>query len=184
MGQYYYVVNIDKRQFLSPHKFGCGAKLVEFGLGSRTLSALAILLADGNGRGGGDLLGAEDLPAVGSWAGDRIVIGGDYADKGKFVPDDLKAPVGADQPTLYGLCEERFEEVSALAWEALLRDEWFKEEIKQRLVAGTLFCMLGYLREPTDDEVGGAADDPKLRGVFRKAFGADVINAALTARRF
>lgn len=81
MGQYYYVVNLDKRQYLHPHKFDEGLKLLEFGCGSEgVLTALTILLADGNGRGGGDF--DSTSPLVGSWAGDRIVISGDYADPG------------------------------------------------------------------------------------------------------
>ncbi len=84
MGQYYYVINIDKKQYLYPHKLGDGLKLMEFGMSSYgTMTALAVLLADGNGRGGGDLH-SED-PIIGSWAGDRIVIAGDYADPGNFM---------------------------------------------------------------------------------------------------
>lgn len=83
MGQYYLVVNLDKKQYLHPHRFGDGLKLREFGQsGFGTMYALASLLADGNGRGGGDIP-SED-PLIGSWAGDRIVIAGDYADPGKF----------------------------------------------------------------------------------------------------
>jgi len=83
MGQYYYVVNLDKKQFLHPHKFDEGLKLMEFGCSSEgTLTALALLLADGNGRGGGDAQSSD--PLIGSWAGDRIVVAGDYADAGKY----------------------------------------------------------------------------------------------------
>lgn len=87
MGQYYRTVNLDKKQVLDPHEFNDGAKLMEFASSScGMLRALAILLADGNGRGGGDLHSSD--PLVGSWAGDRIVIAGDYGDDGKFVDDD------------------------------------------------------------------------------------------------
>ena len=70
MGQYYLIVNLDKRQYLHAHKFGDGLKLLEFGSsGSGTMCALAILLADGNGRGGGDLTiddGAPGADIIGS----------------------------------------------------------------------------------------------------------------------
>lgn len=85
MGQYHYVVNLDKKQYLHPHRFGDGLKLMEFG-DSRggTMTALAILLAEqsaGGGRGGGDMRhDAEGL--VGAWSGDRIAIVGDYAERG------------------------------------------------------------------------------------------------------
>lgn len=89
MGQYYYTVNLDKRQFLDPQKFGEGLKLMEFGNSSGgTMTALAVLLSDGNGSGGGDLRVPEDgdpKGLVGSWAGDRIVVAGDYAEGGKWL---------------------------------------------------------------------------------------------------
>jgi hypothetical protein len=79
MGQYHKVVNLDKKQFLHPHKFGDGLKLREFGCsGEGTLTALTALLAAHNGRGGGDF--RSDSPLIGSWAGDRIAIVGDYGD--------------------------------------------------------------------------------------------------------
>ena len=83
MGQYYMIANLDKSEFLCPHKFGQGLKLMEFsGAGHSIMQALAVLLADGNGRGGGDL--RTDSPLIGSWAGDRIVVAGDYADPDRF----------------------------------------------------------------------------------------------------
>ncbi len=90
MGQYYLVVNLDKREFLLPHKLGDGLKLMEFGnSGDGTMLALALLLADGCGRGGGDYHAKKgstpDTSLIGRWKGDRIVIAGDYADPG-FIP--------------------------------------------------------------------------------------------------
>lgn len=85
MGQYYLIVNLDKQEFLHPHKMGDGLKLMEFGAsGDGTMLALALLLADGCGRGGGDYHAKKgstpDLALIGRWKGDRIVIAGDYAD--------------------------------------------------------------------------------------------------------
>ena len=89
MGQYYLVVNVDKREFLHPHKMGDGLKLMEFGnSGDGTMLALALLLADGCRRGGDyhARKGSTPDPAlIGRWKGDRIVIAGDYADTG-FTP--------------------------------------------------------------------------------------------------
>jgi hypothetical protein len=40
MGQYYLIVNLDKKQFLHPHKCGDGLKLLEFGTSANgTLTA-------------------------------------------------------------------------------------------------------------------------------------------------
>ena len=75
MGQYNMIVNLDKREYLYPHKFGDGFKLMEFGQSAGgTLTGLTILLAGSNGRGGGDFHGE----GAGGWAGDRIAIIGDY----------------------------------------------------------------------------------------------------------
>ena len=46
MGQYYIIVNLDKKQFIHPHKFGDGIKLLEFADSTPgTMTALAVLLA-------------------------------------------------------------------------------------------------------------------------------------------
>lgn len=136
MGQYYFIVNIDKKEYLHPHKFGEGLKLMEFGHSrSSILLALTVLLADGNGRGGGDIHTSKynkaieryrealdkyhggkrktrpkfpdsekfNQPWIGRWAGDRIVIAGDYADGGKFIE-------GWDDETLQRAANEHFSE--------------------------------------------------------------------------
>lgn len=85
MGQYYNIVNINKRQYLNPHKFGDGLKLQEFGNAScGTMFALAALLSSGNGKGGGDLHTTSNL--IGSWAGDNIYVLGDYSEEVVEVP--------------------------------------------------------------------------------------------------
>ena len=122
MGQYYKIVNIKKKQYISPDTFGDGSKLMEFSMSANgVLAGLAILLADGNGRGGGDLHSENDI--VGSWAGDNIVVAGDYADAGKFV----KEP---DQ-TLYELAGSEGEDISIKVLDALCDDRYFFEEFRK-----------------------------------------------------
>lgn len=136
MGQYYLVVNLDKQQYLHPHRMGDGLKLMEFGSSADgTMMGLAVLLADGNGRGGGDL--RSDHPIIGTWAGDRIVIAGDYADDGNhvdpsFITVDLLAKARDDrclEPdeelgdfNLYQIASYSFEDVSAQVRESLAGD--------------------------------------------------------------
>jgi hypothetical protein len=116
MGQYYKLVNITKGEFIEPHSFNDGAKLLEFGTGRYgSMMGLSILLASGNGRGGGDL--TSDKNIIGSWAGDQIVIAGDYADAGLFVPDGVNL-------NLYDYARENYRDVSGLVWEALLEDSY------------------------------------------------------------
>ncbi len=122
MGQYYKIVNIKKKQYITPHTFGDGAKLMEFSMSaSGVLAGLAILLADGNGRGGGDLHSENDI--VGSWAGDNIVVAGDYADEGKFVKE-------ADR-NLYCLATNEGEDISIKVLDALCDDQYFFSEFRK-----------------------------------------------------
>ena len=150
MGQYYRVCNLDKRQVLDPHAFGDGLKLLEFGCSSLgALTALTVLLADGNGRGGGDLhVNPEEHPIVGSWAGERIVIAGDYGNEGKFLnsePQDALLAVAKDAYTedyqqpehvnLYHYAKYRFEDVSDQVLAALLEDTYIFQHYAEQVDA-------------------------------------------------
>lgn len=105
MGQYHLTVNLDKKEFLMPHKFGVGLKLREqFGVHYGVQDALLMLLACSSGAGGGDFLHDTFIPyksdkngMIGRWAGDRIAIVGDYA-----TADDL--PMMWDAENIYQLC--------------------------------------------------------------------------------
>jgi hypothetical protein len=122
MGQYYKIVNIKKKQYISPYIFGDGSKLMEFSMSANgVLAGLAILLADGNGRGGGDLHSENDI--VGSWAGDNIVIAGDYADAGKFV----KEP----EQNLYEVASSEGEDISIKVLDALFDDSYYFSEFRK-----------------------------------------------------
>ena len=128
MGQYYKIVNIKKKQYITPHTFGDGSKLMEFSMSANgVLAGLAILLADGNGRGGGDLHSENDI--VGSWAGDNIVVAGDYADAGKFV----KEP---DQ-TLYEVAGSEGEDISLKVLDALFDDSYYFSEFRKNRAGWT-----------------------------------------------
>lgn len=85
MGQYYVIANLDKKEFLDPHAFGSGVKLMEFGMdGQSVMTGMAVLLASSNGMGGGDLHMPSDTKwghVPGRWAGNRVVIAGDYDDQ-------------------------------------------------------------------------------------------------------
>ena len=123
MGQYFIIANVTKRQYLHPHRFDDGLKLMEFGAsGGGVMMALAVLLADSNSPGNfGDLKSAS--PVVGSWAGDQIVITGDYGEDG-----NLYGSAPADDPPrddegrvlcLYKYAQAEFEDVSLAVHEAL-----------------------------------------------------------------
>lgn len=125
MGQYFYVVNLDKRQYLHPHVFDDGLKLMEFGnSGQATLLGLTVLLADSNGHGGGDFNqfggvqpGLAEL--VGSWAGDRIVFTGDYSEASYYTRGG--EPINDLDHSLYETAAERFQDISSMVIELLLQ---------------------------------------------------------------
>jgi hypothetical protein len=138
VGQYHVAVNLDKKQVLVPTRLGDGLKLLEFADGGATLTALAILLAQDNGRGLGDLhVAMPETPLehwekdeyglkrvrtphahlVGSWAGDRIAIAGDYGDN---LPDR--------DENLYYVAQKEFEDVSAPMRELINCDKWLREK--------------------------------------------------------
>ena len=98
MGQYHYLVNLDKKQVIHPHQIGNGLKLREqIGWNHSTATVLVMLLASSSkdgGRGGGDFRAKH--PLVGSWAGDRIAFVGDYAEAGD-IP-------GCDASVIYEQC--------------------------------------------------------------------------------
>ncbi len=127
MGQYYKIVNLDKKEFLEPHDFDDGAKLMEFGLsGMGVMSGLAILLADGNGLGLGEL--RSENPIIGSWKGDRIVVAGDYSEK----------MVKGTKENVYNYANQHFKNVSAETLAALLDDRYYKKETEAKFKGSSL----------------------------------------------
>jgi hypothetical protein len=127
MGQYHTIYNLTKKEMLIPHKMGDGTKLLEFSTGGLTTAALAVLLCNSNGRGGGDLSISGPqfekrtelliyIEAVqGRWSGDKIVIQGDYAKKGD--------PAFISEKKL-----EDFTDISSLCVKALMADDCLREE--------------------------------------------------------
>lgn len=62
MGQYYIAVNVDKKEFIHPHQYDNGLKLMEWSyIGNKFSTALLNLIAH-------------------RWKGDRVYVVGDYAD--------------------------------------------------------------------------------------------------------
>jgi hypothetical protein len=134
MGQYYVVANLTKREFISPSSFMDGVKLMEFSLsGNGVLSGLSVLLASSNGQGGGDLNvdeGWDDIP--GRWAGDRIVIAGDYDNNpnspGFKVYEMCGERTDMEQLLQAGGQLDNFVDISSRVLGALLSDDWFQQQ--------------------------------------------------------
>lgn len=78
MGQYHILVNLTKKQFVSPGGLGRGAKQVEHI--DRMGEAMYFLTCVPVRRGGGDVIqGDHNLVFIGSWMGDRVAVVGDYS---------------------------------------------------------------------------------------------------------
>lgn len=105
MGQYWIAANLDKREYIYPMT---GSKLLEHmatagvveagGVGTG-IALVVLCAAMPEARGGGD---PDPNPYLGRWAGDRIVIIGDYAEDTDF--ETLKH----DPPPslLFKLCDD------------------------------------------------------------------------------
>lgn len=108
MGQYYKVVNLDKHEYLHGHDLGTGVKAWEWGANPQLGHALSLLLVNSpEKRGGGDFSPTVE-GAVGRWAGDRILLAGDYAED-----EDVESIPHLS--LLYSLCDDdRAEYVSYL----------------------------------------------------------------------
>jgi hypothetical protein len=75
MGEYFRIVNLDKREYINPHDCGeqYGAKLGEVAMSSGgPMSALAVLVST-----------SEWQDHCGRWCGDRIALVGDYSELGQ-----------------------------------------------------------------------------------------------------
>jgi len=72
MGQYYLLANLSKQEYIHPHRLGAPAKLVEIATNINVAGVLLAALAIGDRT--------LDHPFVGRWAGDQVIVVGDYMD--------------------------------------------------------------------------------------------------------
>jgi hypothetical protein len=135
MGQYWIPVNLDKKEFIHPHKLATGLKLWEqvANFPGTPCAVFILTAAYYQKRGGGDLdldenwhgrerdykthgttaapFNKEDYPKIaksiiGRWAGDRIAIVGDYAEDTDLAPEHKAS-------TIYDRCHPETEEVES-----------------------------------------------------------------------
>lgn len=87
MGQYFKAVNVTKQEFVCPWCLSGGAKLWEWSANTQG-AIFTLLLRKSDEGGGGDFHEAtfETDPAslVGRWAGDQVVLVGDYDSNGLY----------------------------------------------------------------------------------------------------
>lgn len=91
MGQYFLIVNLDKKEFIHPSRAGMGSKLWEIAVNNGGIFPL--LLRKSSEGGGGDIM--KPFWSAGRWAGNRVVVVGDY-----------------DKSGLYDKAQKRFKDVT------------------------------------------------------------------------
>ena len=102
MGQYYKIVNLDKKEVVNVWELGGVAKLIEW-CNNIDAGVFPYLLWKSDDAGGGDHPEPEKTEYLGRWAEDRIVLIGDY-----------------DSSKLYTKASEEYNDISKG-----LRDEFF-----------------------------------------------------------
>jgi hypothetical protein len=175
MGQYWIPVNLDKRQFLEPHKLGSGLKLWEQLAQGGTGQALILLMAAMPERRGGGDLGEHKI--VGSWAGDRVTFIGDYAEDGDLTatnPGFTSKSTDTPESKLFGMCRGRDEEGEGTPFEDITDEVC--AVIEKEL--GGVFCGSGW-REFHDNGTPEALKELKERKT--KAKQAKTATATATA---
>lgn len=110
MGQYHIIANLDKQEVIVPWDLNWGAKQKEHtGFAGSAGDAIYLLTQTSPNRGGGDYDFYEGVS--GRWAGDRVVVLGDYTE-----PEEDKA-LGFDlhsQTSLYRKAFDEFENISGI----------------------------------------------------------------------
>ena len=122
MGQYFIIVNLDKKEYLHPHKLASGLKFWEILASNSATRVLAFLLRQSSEGGGGDYnekTYEEDKRSFcGRWAGDKITIVGDYDDSQLF--EKCQSVADMNQHNEWCLKEKHFDRM-------LTKDKLFKD---------------------------------------------------------
>jgi hypothetical protein len=114
MGQYWICINETKEEFIRPHMFGDGAKIMEFSCSSMgILTALTILLEDGELK---EKFDDEEGQVVGRWAGDRIRFVGDYGENEIRRGDEYINP--------HYLAYKEWDDISKLVLRIMINDKF------------------------------------------------------------
>lgn len=104
MGQYHILVNLDKKEIVSPNGLGLGLKQYEHTACEGSLSdAMYLLVMSSPAQGHGDLPLVEGVN--GRWCGDRVVIVGDYTTQDS-------APEIPYAETIYQIANETYKNIT------------------------------------------------------------------------
>jgi hypothetical protein len=128
MGQYFKLVNVDKKEVVHPWDIGGGAKFFEW-LYNRQARVLVWLLRQSDSAGGGDIPVGErgHYITLGRWARDRVTLIGDYDSSRLWRASETKD--GDDVPLPYS----EYTDISSI-----LRKEFNEAVIRDRGSGGEL----------------------------------------------
>jgi hypothetical protein len=124
MSQQFRIVNVKKHQFIDPAAFGALPTLLSLASAKLPSTALMVLMANSLGQvkhhGRDDINSTSPVP--GSWAGDTIVIAGEYAIPSCNGEEECRLP-DASNINLYNRCVPFMDEsVSAVPGPAQIKD--------------------------------------------------------------
>ena len=127
MGQYHLVVNLDKQEFLNPWDLNWGAKQKEHtGFAGSAGDAIYLLTMTSPNRGGGDYDQYDGVS--GRWAGDRVVVLGDYTE-----PHEDRDLGYKGEGSLYRRVMDSYENISATVSFALKDAFAWETDYQQKL---------------------------------------------------
>jgi hypothetical protein len=160
MGQYYIIANTLQREFIHPHVFGAGLKHMEIASSSSLMYAMSLLIVQSDSLGGGDWgsiypSARDDHPIVGKWAGDPIMMVGDY-----------------DASGLYDEARNSYTDVSMPVFAAMCRDSYWRQKLKGN-VAYRLDPTYGSVEPAVAKLYADAFAQPSFVELARKARGLD-----------
>jgi hypothetical protein len=89
MGQYFKLVNVDKKEVVDPWALGGTAKFWEW-IANPHGRVLLWLLRQSSEGGGGDIDERDEYTTLGRWAGDRVTLVGDYDASGLYQASKTK----------------------------------------------------------------------------------------------
>ena len=124
MSQQFRIVNVTKHEFIDPASFGALPTLLSLASAKLPATALMVLMANSLGQvrhyGRDDLKSTSAVP--GSWAGDTIIMAGEYADLSCVGEEECRLP-DASNINLHNRCVPFHENTtSEVPWSAQITD--------------------------------------------------------------
>jgi len=158
MGQYWLLVDLDKHEFVHPHKLGVGLKLWEqaaSGYGTGT-AMLVLCAAMPEHRGDLDNSHPVSKATIGRWAGDRVTLIGDYSEDTDLAPEHKASEI-------WGKCQEG-ENHEPPEWLDISEDV---AHVVEQLTESTFWGdgwrdLIENGKKPTKTAVGGKKIEPSL----------------------